>query len=200
VNQSPPRRSPNVAAIVVLGFFASALVEFVLDLVIEFGGLVHSQSAANVVSVLLSLVIGAVAGGAMFLARPRHYGLAAVAAVSGIVAGTVADELATAVYFLAKDLPVSVSLFTGYFTHARAVFWISNVIVIAVAAGLTAIRVARVRTGEPSVPPRTWGPPGPQWGPPPPYGPPQPYGPPPQQSPYGPPAGPYGPSAGEPPG
>jgi hypothetical protein len=200
VNQSPPRRSPNVAAIVVLGFFASALVEFVLDLVIEFGGLVHSQSAANVVSVLLSLVIGAVAGGAMFLARPRHYGLAAVAAVSGIVAGTVADELATAVYFLAKDLPVSVSLFTGYFTHARAVFWISNVIVIAVAAGLTAIRVARVRTGEPSVPPRTWAPPGPQWGPPPPYGPPQPYGPPPQQSPYGPPAGPYGPPAGEPPG
>lgn len=196
MNQSPPRRPSNVAAIVVLGFFASALLEFVLDLVLDFGQLIHSQSASNVVSVVLSLAIGAVAGGAMFLARPRHYGFAAVAAVSGIVAGIIADELSTAVYFLAKKLPVSASLFTGYFTHARTFFWIGNVIVIAVAAGLTAIRVARVRAGEPRVPPQTWGPPGQQWGPQPPYGQ-QPYGPPQQYGPppgaYGPPPGPYGP-------
>lgn len=198
MHQSPPRRPPNVAAIVVLGFFASGLLEFVADLALEFGELIHSQSASDVVIVLLSLMIGAVVGGAMFLARPRHHGLAAVAAASGVVAGIAADELSTAVYSLAKDLPVTVSLFTGYFTHARAIFWISNVIIVAVAAGLTAVRVARVRAGGPSAPPpAAWGRPGPQqWGPPPPYGPPQQYGPPP----YGPPSGPYGPPANEPPG
>lgn len=211
MNQSPPRRPSNVAAIVVLGFFASALIEFVLDLIIEFGELIHSQSASNVSSVCLSLLIGAVAGGAMFLARPRHYGLAAVAAVSGLISGIIADELSTAVWFSVKHLPISVSLFTGYFTNARAIFWISNVIVIVVAAGLTALRVARVRAGEaraPGVPPQPWGPPAQQWGPQPPpgmppYGPPQQYGPP--QGPYGPPPGPYGPPepgrpANEPPG
>jgi hypothetical protein len=188
VYQSPPRRASNVAAIVVLGFFANGLLEFVIDLVLDFGQLIHSQSASNVVSVVLSVMIGAVAGGAMFLARPRHYGLAAVAAVSGVVAGILADELSTAVYFLVKDLPFGVGLFTGYFTNARAIFWICNVIVIAVAAGLTVLRVARVNAAEAG--PQTWGPPGPQWGPQPPhppYGPPQQYGP--QQ--YGPPQ--YGP-------
>jgi hypothetical protein len=208
VNQSPPRRPSNVAAIVVLGFFASAVIEFVLDLIIELGELVHSQSTSNVVSVCLSLLIGAVVGGAMFLARPRHYGLAAVAAVSGVISGIIADELSTAVWFLVKHLPISASLFTGYFTNARAIFWISNVIVIVVAAGLTAIRVARVRAGDartPGMPPQPWGPPAQQWGPqpqpgrppygPPPYGPPQQYGPP--QGPYGPPPGPYGPPAPE---
>ena len=81
-----------------------------------------------------------------------------------------------------------------YFTRARVILWIGDLIVVAVAAGLTAIRVALIRTGEPSAPPRTWGPPGPQWAPQPPYGPPQQYGPP---HPYGPPPGP---SANEPPG
>jgi uncharacterized protein YneF (UPF0154 family) len=170
-----------------------------LDLILQFGELIHSQSDANVVSVCLSLLIGAVVGGAMFLARPRHYGLAAVAAASGIVSGIIADELSTAVYFLVKNLPISAGLFTGYFTNARAIFWISNVIVIVVAAGLTAIRVARVRAGEtPAMPPQQWGPPGQQWGPQPPPGRPQ-YGP----GPYTPPPGPYpptGPPANEPPG
>ena len=191
-----------MAAIVILGFFAAAVIEFVLDLILEFGELIHSLSAANVVSVVLSLVIGGVVGGAMFLGRPRHYGLAAVAALSGVVSGIIADELSTAVYFTAKHLPISASLFTGYFTHARAVFWIGNVLVIAVAAGLTALRVARVRAAEAresGMPQQPWGPPGRERGPQPPYGPPRqgppgPYDPP--SGPYGPPQGPYGPPPG----
>jgi hypothetical protein len=131
----------------------------------------------------------------MFLARPRHYGLAAVAGVSAVVSAIIANELAIAVYFVVKRLPIGVRLFTGYFTNPRAIFWISNVIMIVVAAGLTALRVSRVRAGEAratGMPPQPWGPPGQQWGPQPSYGPPQ-HGP---QGPYGPPPGhpgPYGP-------
>lgn len=212
--QSPPRRPSNVAAIVILGFFAGFVAEFVVDLVLDFAVTVHSLAEVDAIGFVISLVTGALVGGVMFLGRPRHYGVAAVAGVSAVVSGIIADELATPLFFTIRHLPISAELLTGYFTHARAMFWIGNLVCAAVAAGLTALRVQRVRAAEGTPPgtgvpgtgvPGPWGPPqtpdqprGP-WSPPPqgPYGPP-PQGPP-SQGPYGQPAQPpYEPPYGPP--
>ena len=141
----------------------------------------------------------------MFLSRPRHYGVTAVVGASVVVSGIVADELAAPVYFTIRHVSLGLWVFTGYFTHTRPIFWIGNLTCFAVAAGLTALRVARVRATEGTPPgagvprPGPWapGPAGGPWNPPPqaPYSsPPQaPYGPSPQ-APYGPsPQAPYGP-------
>jgi hypothetical protein len=182
-----------VAALVILGFAAAAIAEFVVDLVIDYTVTLHSAAQADVISIVLSLMVGAVVGGAMLLARPRHYGVTAVTGVSAIVAGVIADELAMFVYLTLRDLPLPGSLFLDYFADARPVFWIGQIFLIALASGLPALRVMRVRAhegqgaGAPGMPPPPWappqmppGPPGQPWGPPqPPYGtPPGSYGPP----------------------
>jgi hypothetical protein len=188
VIQSPPRRPSNAAALVILGFVVSGAAVFAIDLVLDFANVVHSLGQADVVSVCVSLFQGALVGGIMCLGRPRHFGVAAAAGLSAFVAGVIADEVSLVIYFTVKHLPEPAKLITGYFTHARPVFWIGNLLCVALAAGLTALRVARVRAAEPppGAPARPFGPP--------PYGPPA-YGPPP----YGPPAPPQGPPPPGPP-
>jgi hypothetical protein len=216
VIQSPPRRPPNLAAIVILGFVVGIVAEFAMDMVVFYGVKPTSLGQADAISVVISILLGAIVGGVMFLSRPHHYGVMALVAASAFVAGVIGDEVATAVFFKLHHLPVHAELFTGYFTHARASFWIGNLLLLAAAAGLTALRVSRVRTregrGMPQQPwpaPQPAGPWGAQapYGPQgqPPYGPPgqPPYGPqgqapygPPGQAPSGPPPGPYGPPQG----
>jgi riboflavin transporter FmnP len=197
VIQNPPRRPSNVAPVVVLGFFAGLVAEFAIDLVIDFALTLHSLGQADAVGFAVSLVLGVLVGGVMYLGRPRHYGVTAVVGASAVVSGIVADELATPVYFAIRHLPFGTRFFTAYFTNARPIFWIGNLACFAVAAGLTALRVRGVRAAE-GVPPGAGAPPPGPWAPGPPGGPysqpPQaPYGPPPQP-PYGPPPqGPYGP-------
>lgn len=202
--QSPPRRAPSVAAIVVLGFILGVVVEIVLNLIFDFVLPVpHSQAARYLVVVAFSLVLALIVGGEMFFGRPHHYGVTALVGASTVVSGVVGDQLATPVYYLIKHYPLSAEPFTFYFTHVplQPIFWISNACAFALAAGITAVRVRLVRAAEGpgGTPPPSWSPPaaGP-WGqrppppPQPPYGPPQPpYGPP--QPPYGPPQPPYGP-------
>ncbi|GLY74220.1 hypothetical protein [Actinoallomurus iriomotensis] len=192
--QPPARRPSNAAVMLILGFVVATVVLFVVELGLDYTLKLHSAAAANVVSVVLDLLLGALVGGAMCLARPRNYGLAAVAAVVAAVAGFVADEASLMVYFALHHYPVGADLITDYFTHARAILWIGMVIEMAVAAGLTALRVRSViaADGRPAGP--QWGPPGPPAGPwaPPPYGaPPNNWPPPP--GPQAPPPGPYGP-------
>jgi hypothetical protein len=202
VIQSPPRRSPNPAVTVILGFVAGFVAEFAMDLLVDYVLKPTSQSEVDLMVIIFSIVLGAIVGVAMLLGRPRHYGVAAVAGLAAVVAGIIGDEVSTLVYILIEDLPLHAEIFINYFTHARLIFWISNVIVFVVTAGLTALRVLRVRAAESRPGQPQWGPP---YGPvPPPYGPPpqNPYGPPPQ-GPYGqqygqqqygpPPQGPYGP-------
>lgn len=203
VLQSPPRRPSNAAALVVLGFVVSGAAVFAIDLVLDFGNLVHSLGEADAVSVCVSLFQGALVGGIMCLGRPRHFGAAVAAGISSFVAGVIADEVSLVLYFTVRHYPVRAGLITGYFTNARPVFWIANLLCVAVAAGLTALRVARVRAAEPpaGAPPRPFGPApyGPPAYGPPAYGPPQ--GPPPYGPPQGPPpSGPYGPPPGPPTG
>lgn len=189
--QSPPRRSANVAVIVLLGFIVSSVVEFSADLLLDYTTVIHSASEADVVTILLSVVLGALTGGVMFFGRPRHHGLAAVAGLSAFVAGVLADEAANVVFFTLKHLPVDASLITGYFTHSRPAFWLGNALGVAVAAGLTALRVGRVRAADrrSGTYGGAYGAP-PQWAPPPPYGmSPGPFGP-----------GAYGPGPGAGPG
>jgi hypothetical protein len=205
-----------VAAVVIFGFFAGFVAEFVINLVFDFVLKLDSLSAIETVNFVISLVLGAIVGGVMFLGRPRHYGTTALAGASAVVSGMIADEIATSVYFVIRHMPVTPELIAGYFTQAPPIFWINNLLSFAVAAGLTALRVRGVRAAEGAMagagmPSPSWGPPaappGP-WGPqpqqpyggvypqsPPPYGPPPraPYDPPPP-APYGPPPpAPYGP-------
>lgn len=194
--QSPPRRPSNVAPVVILGFFAGLIAEFAVDLVLDFALTLHSLGQLDAISFVVSLALGALVGGVMFLSRPRHYGVTAVVGASVVVSGIIADELATPVYFTIRHLPLGLSVFTGYFTHARPMFWIGNLACFAVAAGLTALRVLRIRATE-GTPPGAGAPPSVPWAPGPPagpYGPPPqaPYGPPPQ-TPYGQPQASYGP-------
>jgi riboflavin transporter FmnP len=209
VIQNPPRRAPNLAAILILGFVVGIVAEFAMDMFVSYVVKPTSLSKVDAINVVLSLVLGAIVGGVMFFGRPRHYGVTAIAAVTALVAGFIGDEIFTPVYFALHHVPVHAELFTAYFTHARTSFWISNLLLVAMTAGLTAVRVLRVRAREGQgggMPQQTWPaqqmPPGGQWGAPPPYGPPQgqaPYGPPQGQAPYGPPPGqaPYGPPQGQ---
>ena len=210
--QSPPRRSPNLAAIVVLGFVAGVVADFAMSMVVYYVVRPTSFGEADAISVVISILLGAIVGGVMFLVRPHHYGVTAIAAASAFVAGIIGDDIAAVVYFVLHHLPLHADLFTGYFDNPRASLWIGDLLLIATAAGLTALRVNRVRTREgggmpqrnrPAPPAGPWGaqtPYGPQaqmpYGPPPgPYGPPPgAYGPPP--GPYGPPPGAYGPPPG----
>jgi hypothetical protein len=213
VIQNPPRRAPNPAAIVILGFVVGIVAEFAMDMVVFYGVKPTSLGEVDAISVVISILLGTIVGGVTFLGRPHHYGVTAIVAASALVAGIIGDEVATAVYFKLHHLPVRAELFTSYFTHARASFWIGNLLLIAAAAGLTALRVNRVSAqdgrGMPQQPwPAQQMPPGGPWGAPPPYGPQgqAPYGPPPGQAPhgspphgsppYGPPPGPYGPPQG----
>jgi hypothetical protein len=203
VIQSPPRRPTNLAPIVILGFVVGIAAEFAMDMVVFYGVKPTSLGQADAISVVISILLGAIVGGAMFLSRPRHYGVMAIVAASAFVAGIIGDEVATAVFFKLHHLPVHAELFTGYFTHARASFWIGNLLLIAAAAGLTALRVSRVRAREGrGMPQQPWPaqqPAGP-WGAQAPYGPQgqAPYGPQ-GQAPYGPQGQPpYGPQ-GQPP-
>ena len=194
--QSPPRRPPSAAPVVIIGFLAGLVAEFVIDLVLDYTLTLTSLAATDAVGLAVSIVLGALVGGVTFLGRPRHYGVAAIVAGSAVVSGIIADEIATPVYFTLRHFPVEPSLLTNYFTHARPMFWIANLVCAAVAAGLTALRVRLVRAAA-VPPPGTGTPPGPwtpaegrgPWSPPPQR---HPYGPTPQ-SPYGPPQGPYGP-------
>ena len=206
--QSPPRRPPNLPAIVILGFVAGVLACFAMNMAVYYVVKPTSLGEAEAISVVVSILLGAVVGGAMFLGRPHHYGVTAIVAASAFVAGVIGDEIAVAVYFVLHHLPLHADLFTGYFEHPRAIFWIGNLLLIAVAAGLTALRVNRVRSREGGgMPQQPWSapqpPPAGPWDPQAPYGPqgqapygppPGPYGPP--QGPYGPPQGPYGPPPG----
>jgi hypothetical protein len=197
VLQTPQPRS-NGAALVLLGFFAGAVIEFALNLILDYTVKNPSLSTIDAISVVMGLAIGAVVGGLMLAGRSRSWGVVAAVAVSVFVAVTIADELALFVFFKLKHLPVGTELITGYFTHSRASLWIGDALSVALAAGLTAFRVARVRARQPgaaaAMPPQYWGQqPGQQWGTPPsgPYGP-GPYGNTPPPGPYGPGPGPYG--------
>jgi hypothetical protein len=199
VIQNPPRRAPNLAAILILGFVVGLVAEFAMDMVIFYGVKPSSLGEADAISVVISILLGAIVGGVVFLGRPRHYGVTAIVAASALVAGIIGDEVATAVFFKLHHLPVRAELFTGYFTHARASFWIGNVLLIAAAAGLTALRVNRVRAREGGMPQQSWpapqAPPAGPWSAQAPYGPQgqAPYGPQ-GQAPYGPQGqAPYGP-------
>ncbi|GAB2863522.1 hypothetical protein GCM10027176_76750 [Actinoallomurus bryophytorum] len=212
--QNPPRRAPNLAAILILGFVVATVAEFAMDLIVFYGVKPSSLGEADAITVVLSILLGAIAGGAVFLGRPRHYGVTAIVAASALVAGIIGDEVATAVFFKLHHLPVRAQLFVDYFTHARASFWIGNLLLVATAAGLTALRVNRVRARDGGgVPRQPWAGPAGPWGAQAPYGPqgqapygPQgrpPYGPqgqapygPEGRPPYGPPPGPYGPPQG----
>jgi hypothetical protein len=224
VIQSPPRRSPNPTVTVFLAFVAGFVAELAMDLFVDYVLKPTSQSQVNAIYTVFSIVLGAIVGGAMLLGRPRHYGLAVVAGLAAVVAGIIGDEVATLIYVLVEDLPLRASTFTRYFKDPRPIFWISNGISFAVATGLTALRVLRVRAAAPQQ--QQWAPPygpvspprgpGPsygqppyeqgqygqgQYGPPPqgPYGQPSPnpYGPPPQ-GPYGRPSPPPAQTPGEP--
>jgi hypothetical protein len=187
VIQSPPQRPSNVAAIVILGFVAAGIAEFAIDLIMYFAVRLHSLGEADAVSIAIAVLTGVIAGGVMFLARPRGYGVAAVPAVSAVVAGIIADLAAMVVFLTDHHLSIDADLFTGYFTHARPSFWIGNVLTIALAAGLTALRTRSVLATErrgAGAPPSQYGPYAPPYGPPP-----QPWGPQPQP-PYGPPGPP----------
>lgn len=196
--QPPARRPSNAAVMLILGFVVAIVVLSVVELGLDYALRLHSAAAANVVSIVLDLLLGGVVGGAMCLARPRSHGLAAASAVSAIVAGIIADEVALIAYFALHHYPIGADLITGYFKHARAILWVGMVIEAAVAAGLTALRVRSViaADGRPAGP--QWGPPAPPgqqpagaWAPPPYGAPPNNW--PPQSGPPAPPPGPYGP-------
>jgi hypothetical protein len=210
VIQNPPRRAPNPAVIVIIGFVVGLVAEFAMDMVIDYAVKPNSLSEIDAISVVLSILLAGVVGGVMFFGRPRHYGVTAIVAASAFVAGVIGDDVATAVYFTLHHIPLRTEMFTAYFTHARASFWIGNLLLVALTAGLTALRIMRVRAQDGQgggMPQQQWPamPPGGPWGPPP-YGPQgqPPYGPPQSQAPYGqqygPPPGPYGPPQGPPPG
>ena len=207
--QNPPRRSPNPAAIVVLGFVVGIVADFAMSMAVSYVVKPTSLGEADAISVVLSILLGAIVGGVMFLGRPHHYGVTAIVAVSAFVAGLIGDDLAVAVYFTLHHLPLRADLFTRYFEHPRASFVIGSLLLIAAAAGLTALRVNRVRAREGGGMPRhPWPapqPPAGPWGTQAPYGPQgqAPYRPPGQvpygptgQAPYSPPPGPYGPPQG----
>lgn len=113
-----------------------------------------------------------VVGGVMFLARPRHYGVAVLAGVSAVASGIIGDQIAMPVFFAIKHVPFTGELFTQYFTRVRPMFLIGCVCAFAAAAGLTALRITILRGAE-RVPagarPGPWPPapsPAGHWGPP----------------------------------
>jgi hypothetical protein len=145
----PPRRPANVAAMLVLGFLAATAFEFAADLLFIY--LVHpSQGQADTIWVVRSAVLGGLASGALFLARPREPAVAILTAASAFVAGAVADMLSSVVYFVQHDLPVPAELVTGYLAQRRAAFWLVVAVETVVAAGLALLRVRAVARAAPS--------------------------------------------------
>lgn len=184
------RRSGSDSApiFLLLGGIVAVVVEFLIDVLLSYTVKTTSMSVIYALGALEGLVTGGVVGGAAFLGRARHYGVAAVAGIVALIAGFIGDEAARLVIALLHNWPIAASTFTTYFTSETATWWALNVVPIVAAAGVSALSVLKAgRAPTPNAPPSA------AWSPQPPFGTtypgpgagPGPY-PPPAQIPYGP--------------